>query len=46
MIKAIPDGYYHLDQRTAMAAAALWADAGIQQVYANRARFQLIDSAA
>jgi hypothetical protein len=35
-----------IDAKVAAAITTLWADAGIRETYANRARFQLNDSAA
>lgn len=45
LVMALPDGS-PLDAFASAAIAALWADATVQAVYAQRARFQLIDSAA
>ena len=43
-ISSLPDDST-IDARIATAVKALWADRGIQTAYANRARFQLNDSA-
>jgi hypothetical protein len=45
LIADLPDDAA-IDAKVAEAITTLWADAGIRETYANRARFQLNDSAA
>lgn len=46
-VQSLPEdvGAVVFDKRLASYIAALWADSGIQSVFAQRSRFQLIDSA-